>query len=106
MSQSRAFSAIEAVTNVTIGWVTAFATQLLVFPAVGLQATVWQHATVSFAFTALSVTRSYALRRAFARLETPGGPLKFGRSHAKTDRLGLRAHGHDSDRGSVGRGRR
>ncbi|WP_417463290.1 hypothetical protein [Kordiimonas sp.] len=68
MTQSRSLSAVEAAANVLVGWCTAFVTQLLVFPAVGLQAGLGQHVTLSLVFTALSFVRSYVLRRAFARL--------------------------------------
>ncbi|MCL1630133.1 hypothetical protein M3N55_15520 [Roseibaca sp. V10] len=69
MSQTRSMSAIEAVANTVIGWGVALATQLVAFPAVGLQATPWQHVTISLAFTSVSVMRSYLLRRLFARLD-------------------------------------
>ena len=68
MSQSRALSATEALANAAVGWCVALLTQLAAFPAVGLQATPWQHVTISFAFTAVSVARAYLLRRLFARL--------------------------------------
>lgn len=68
MSQARSMSALEAMANAVIGWCVALVTQLAAFPAVGLQATPLQHITISFAFTAVSVERSYALRRLFARL--------------------------------------
>jgi len=37
--QSRGMSAVEAVSNVILGWLVAFLTQLVLFPLVGLQAT-------------------------------------------------------------------
>ena len=67
--QSRAMSAIEALTNVFAGWFTAFTLQLVLFPALGLQATVAQNLLISGAFTALSLMRSYILRRVFVALE-------------------------------------
>lgn len=70
--QGRAMSAIEAVTNVAVGWLVAVAAQLVVFPAVGLQATLAQNLTVSSAFTAVSLVRSYLLRRLFAGIEGRG----------------------------------
>ena len=69
MSQSRRRSALEAVTNVLVGWGVALGTQLLVFPVVGLQATLAQNLGVSSAFTAVSLVRSYLLRRMFERME-------------------------------------
>lgn len=71
--QSRSMSMLEAATNVAVGWLVALATQLIVFPVVGLQATLSQNLGISLAFTAVSLARSYVLRRLFERL---------GRSHA------------------------
>ena len=65
MSQSRTLSAVEAAANVVVGWVVALGTQVLVFPVVGLQATLAQTMTISGAFTAASLVRSYVLRRLF-----------------------------------------
>lgn len=65
MSQSRVMSGLEAATNVAVGWLVALATQLLVFPTLGLQVTIAQNLTLSFVFTAVSLVRSYAIRRAF-----------------------------------------
>ena len=65
MTQSRVQSPIEAMANVAIGWLIALGTQLLVFPAVGLQATLAQHLGISAVFTAVSLMRTYALRRLF-----------------------------------------
>jgi len=67
--QSRATSAMEAVANVAVGWLVAFAMQLLLFPAVGVQASVSQNLVVSLVFTAVSLIRSYILRRFFALRE-------------------------------------
>lgn len=68
MSQSRSLSALEAATNVVVGWLVALATQLAVFPAVGLQVTLAQHLWASLAFTSVSLLRGYLLRRLFVRL--------------------------------------
>ncbi|MBY6122046.1 DUF7220 family protein [Mameliella alba] len=68
MSQPRVKSAMGAVANVVVGWCTAFITQLAVFPAVGVQAGLGQHVAISLFFTAVSLVRSYVLRRLFARL--------------------------------------
>ncbi len=67
MKQSRGMSAIEATVNVVVGWLVAFATQLAMFPVVGLQAAPAQHLVLSLVFTAVSFARNYLLRRAFAR---------------------------------------
>jgi len=68
MSQSRASSFLEAVTNVVVGWIVAMITQVLTFPFVGLQASLTQHFSLSAVFVAVSFIRSYALRRLFDRI--------------------------------------
>ena len=67
MSQSRSQSVLEAIANVLVGWVVAVTIQLICFPILGLQATVAQNALLGAIFTAVSLVRSYLLRRAFAR---------------------------------------
>jgi len=61
-------SALEALANVAVGFLVALLTQLLVFPAVGLQATLAQNLSVSSVFTGVSLARSYVLRRLFEHL--------------------------------------
>jgi hypothetical protein len=63
MRQSRLMSLVEAVTNVVVGLVVAVATQLVVFPILGLQASLGQNLTLALVFTGVSIVRSYALRR-------------------------------------------
>jgi hypothetical protein len=65
MSQSRTLSAVEAVTNVSVGWLVALSTQLAVFPLLGLHVSLGQNLTLSSVFTAVSLVRSYLLRRLF-----------------------------------------
>ena len=65
MRQSRLMSLVEAVTNVAVGLVVAVATQLAVFPILGLQASLGQNLKLALVFTAVSIARSYALRRLF-----------------------------------------
>lgn len=67
MSQSRTHSAIEAVTNVAIGYLVALAGQIVVFPLVGVQASMGQNLVIGAAFTAISLARSYVVRRVFNR---------------------------------------
>ncbi|WP_324754046.1 DUF7220 family protein [Roseovarius sp. Pro17] len=68
MTQSRTLSALEAATNVVLGWLVAMITQLLVFPVIGLQVMLWQNLALSGVFTAVLFLRSYVLRRLFVRL--------------------------------------
>ncbi len=68
MSQPRALSALEAVTNVIAGLGLAFATQIAVFPLIGVSATLSQNATLAGVFTLVSLVRSYLIRRLFNRM--------------------------------------
>ena len=65
MKQSRWMSLVEAVTNVLVGYGVAVATQWAVFPLFGLHATLQENLLIGLIFTAVSLVRSYVLRRAF-----------------------------------------
>jgi hypothetical protein len=65
MRQSRMMSLVEAVANVVVGLVVAVATQVVVFPILGLHASLGQNAKLALVFTAVSIGRSYVLRRIF-----------------------------------------
>jgi putative effector of murein hydrolase len=58
-------SAVEAITSTAIGYVVAVLTQLAVFPLFGLPATLSDSLAIGAIFTAVSVLRSYAVRRWF-----------------------------------------
>ncbi|MCM2479190.1 DUF7220 family protein [Serpentinimonas maccroryi] len=66
--QSRWMSLLEAVLNVLVGYGLAVATQWLVFPLFGLHATLQENLLIGLVFTAVSLVRSYLLRRAFEAL--------------------------------------
>ncbi len=68
MKQSRWMSLVEAVTNVLVGYGGAGATQWLVVPVFGLYATLQETLLIGLIFTAVSLVRSYVLRRAFEAL--------------------------------------
>jgi hypothetical protein len=65
MRQSRLMSMVEAVANVVVGLLVALATQKIVFPILGLQASLGQNLELALVFTGVSIARSYALRRLF-----------------------------------------
>ena len=104
MSQGRAISALEAFANMLLGWLVALATQLLVFPVMGLSVTVAQHLGIGAAFTIVSFLRSYCLRRLFERLARrcapPGGGSISGGSTRKPAGEGFFFRSQNSDRGS------
>ena len=68
MKQSRLMSMVESLANVLVGYVVAVATQMLVFPLFGLAVTVTENLLIGLIFTAVSIVRSYALRRGFEAL--------------------------------------
>ena len=65
MSQRRLHSAVEAVANVAIGFGVALATQIVVFPWFGLAVPMADQFGIALIFTAVSIVRSYAVRRLF-----------------------------------------
>ncbi|MEI4233250.1 DUF7220 family protein [Roseovarius sp. D22-M7] len=65
MTQSRRMSLVEAATNVVVGYALAVATQIVVFPLFGLQASLGENLALGGVFTGMSLLRGYALRRLF-----------------------------------------
>lgn len=65
MKQSHTASLVEAAANVLVGFVFAITTQVLVFPLYEFHADWREHASIAGIFTAVSLLRSYSLRRAF-----------------------------------------
>ena len=65
MHQTRLESLAEVVINVAIGWVIATITQFVIFPMFGIQITFSQQLGISAIFTAVSIVRSYVIRRWF-----------------------------------------
>lgn len=76
MTQSRRHSALESVANVAVGYLVALATQLVVFPALGIQVRLGQNVAIGVIFTGVSLVRSYCLRRAFKRWHRAGRPRR------------------------------
>ena len=64
-SQSRAGSLTEAGTQVVVGFLLAFVVQGLIYPLFGIVTTPETNAAIAGIFTALSLVRSYLVRRAF-----------------------------------------
>jgi hypothetical protein len=58
--QSRLMSLVEAVANVVVGYGVAVVTQLLVFPAFGLHATLGQDLAIGLIFTVVSLAEQHA----------------------------------------------
>jgi hypothetical protein len=67
-AQSRTGSLLEAAMNVVAGYVLALVTQWLVYPLFGIVTTLSTDAVIAGVFTAVSLARSYLLRRLFESL--------------------------------------
>ena len=63
--QSKKDSLIESLTSTTIGWLIGVILNLTVLPLFDYDITVVDSLLVSLIFTAVSVARSYAVRRIF-----------------------------------------
>ncbi len=68
MSQTRRHSLIESASNVAIGYGVAIASQIVIFPMFGIHIPLSDNLLIGLWFTAISVVRSYALRRWFNRI--------------------------------------
>ena len=68
MKQSRLMSLVESLANVLVGYGVAVITQMAVFPLFGLAVTISDNMLIGLIFTAVSIVRSYALRRGFEAL--------------------------------------
>lgn len=68
MGQSHRASAVEAATNIVIGFVVSMVIQAVVLPAMGHHITIEQNFLVTCIFTVASLIRSYLVRRLFVRI--------------------------------------
>ena len=72
MKQSRTMSLAEAVANVAVGYGVAVVTQILIFPMFELHSTLAQNLKIGALFTAISLVRSFTLRRLFEAMRLRG----------------------------------
>lgn len=63
--QSRRQSMMETVASVTIGYVVALLSQLIIFPVFGLEVTLTENLLIGAWFTVISIIRGYYVRRFF-----------------------------------------
>lgn len=67
--QTRLQSFIEAAANVAVGYVVALLSQLAIFPLFGIHVPLSSNLWIGVWFTAISLVRSYVLRRWFNGLK-------------------------------------
>lgn len=65
MMQTRLQSLAESVVNIVIGYAVAVASQLLIFPLFDIHITLNDNLLIGLWFTAISLIRSYVIRRWF-----------------------------------------
>ena len=70
MTQTRLQSLIESVMNISIGYLVALGSQLLIFPMFDIHVSLTTNMWIGAWFTLISLVRSYVIRRWFnARLK-------------------------------------
>jgi hypothetical protein len=79
-AQSRSTSLLEAVLNVSVGYVLALVTQWVAYPLFGIQTPLSTDLAIAAIFTVMSLARSYLLRRAFEYI----GSLRIGGTTEET----------------------
>lgn len=76
MAQSKAMSLVESVANLGVGYGVSVLANMIVLPAFGYHVSTGHAAAMGVVFSAISLVRSYLLRRAFNRLR-PSSPPEF-----------------------------
>lgn len=65
--QLKRHSLLESIINVAVGYGVALASQIVIFPLYGMEVSLGANIQIGIWFTAISIVRSYVLRRAFNR---------------------------------------
>jgi len=78
MKQSRLISAVEAITNVIVGYGVAVAANQLVLPLFGFAVSMGDSAAIGLAFMAIALIRSFVLRRVFEAIRMRGTTAAAG----------------------------
>ena len=65
MKQTKRHSLLESLTNILIGYFTAIGSQILVFPLFDIIIPLTDNLLIGLYFTAISLIRSYIIRRFF-----------------------------------------
>ena len=67
--QSKRMSFAEACTNIAIGYLISVATNFVVLPLFGYRTSILESFQIGAVFSAVSIVRSYTLRRIFNRIK-------------------------------------
>jgi hypothetical protein len=63
--QTRLMSLVETMTNILVGLVISFLSQIVIFKVYNVSLSTQQNVEITLYFTIISILRSYALRRFF-----------------------------------------
>lgn len=66
--QSKKMSLIETIINVSVGYVIAVASQLIIFPFFDIHITFSENLLMGLFFTCVSIIRGYCIRRFFNKI--------------------------------------
>jgi len=77
-AQSRKMSFAEALTNVAVGLAFALVVQTAIFPIFGISISATDNLLIATIFTAVSLVRSFTLRRLFEMLRVSSGVASKG----------------------------
>ncbi len=72
MAQTRGQSAVETAVSTTVGLLVSIAANMLVLPIFGFHPRLDEAGLIGLVFTAVSIARSYLMRRLFNWLEVRG----------------------------------
>jgi len=94
MKQSKLMSMVESVVNIAIGFGISLVAQILILPLIGVHVTLSQNLQFALIMTAISIARSYVLRRVFEALHirrplSPGMQACIAERFAQIDREGF-----------------
>lgn len=67
MSQTKTQSAVESVANVAIGYVVSLSANAAILPIFGIAISTADNLAIGAIYTAISIARSYCVRRVFNR---------------------------------------
>lgn len=67
MAQTRKGSLVEAITNTAIGFLVAFASQMVIFPMFDIHVPLSSNIGITALFTLVSVARQFVVRRLWVR---------------------------------------
>lgn len=68
MKQTKKHSLIESIVNVTVGYSVAVGSQIVIFPIFNVHIPLADNMLIGVWFTAISIVRSYTLRRCFTNM--------------------------------------